>query len=141
MEVLRRLQAMPAFVLNESFYRPFCCLHLVWFYIYLQGDLLYIKKLFQERERIMATSANLEISLHGKKLIKLESDIAYKDYSQAALDVSDFLISKGIDCFLKSWGSDGTPPVLTIDEADFELHLTRHFLFPLAQEIHLKRVS
>ena len=89
----------------------------------------------------MAISANLEISLHGKNLIKLETDIAYKCYTQAALDSSDFLISKGIDCFLKSWGNEGTPPVLTIDGADFELHLNRHFLFPVTQEIHLKLIS
>ena len=99
------------------------------------------KHLVTERRKFMSISANLEISLHGKKLIKLETDIAYKCYSQAAIDVSDFLISKGLACFLKSWGTDGTPPVLTIDETDFELHLTRHFMFPLTQEIHLKRVS
>ena len=93
-----------------------------------------------ERGRIMATSANLEISLRGKKLIKLETDISYKCYTQAAIDVSELLISKGMDCFLKSWGTDGTPPVLTINEADFELHLTRHYIFPLTQEIHLKRI-
>ena len=94
-----------------------------------------------ERGRFMAASANLEISFQGKKLIKLETDIAYKCYSQAAIDVSELLTSKGMDCFLKSWGTDGTPPILTIDKADFELHLTRHFMFPLTQEIHLKRVS
>ena len=89
----------------------------------------------------MATSANFKISLHGKKLIKIETDIAYGNYSQAAFDVSDFLISEGNDCFLKTWGSDGTPPILTIDGSDFELHLKRHFLFPITQEIHLKRMS
>ena len=87
----------------------------------------------------MATSANLELSFHGKKLIKFETDIAYKSHTQAARDVSEFLNSKGIDFTLKSLGGDSLP-VITVDGVDFELHLVRHFLFPMAQEIHLKRV-
>ena len=89
----------------------------------------------------MAISANMEISFRGKRLIKLENDNVYKCHTQAAFDVSDFLVSRGIDCFLKSWGAEGTLPIITIDDADFELHLKRHFLMPLTQEIHLHRVS
>lgn len=89
----------------------------------------------------MATSANFRISARGKKFFTLETDIAYNNYAQAAIEVSEFMVSEGIDCFLKSWGSDSTPPILTIDGADFELHLTRHFFFSFTQKISLKRTS